>query len=217
MPRIPPARDSFRDYAHARGSALSRTALLLTGDPHLAQDLVQQTLIGVASRWERIIAGGDPDAYVRWALYHWHLQRLDLATGRIVDESTRARPGDPTLVAWRDGEPVVQQTHLDGSCDTVAISETGERRLPLTVAGRGCAAYARDLLEDGVLGGPGIAPSPWQAQWWANLLVCVLLSWLVVIAWRILRRRRTASHGRARRPRVRGGVVTALVVVSGRW
>jgi RNA polymerase sigma-70 factor (sigma-E family) len=73
MPRIPPAADSFRDYVHARGAALSRTALLLTGDPHLAQDLVQQTLVGVASRWERILAGGDPDAYVRQALYHQHI------------------------------------------------------------------------------------------------------------------------------------------------
>ncbi|MEQ4303441.1 SigE family RNA polymerase sigma factor [Plantactinospora sp. B6F1] len=73
MPRKPPAADSFRDYVYARGPALSRAALLLTGDPHLAQDLVQQTLIGVASRWERILAGGDPDAYVRQALYHQHI------------------------------------------------------------------------------------------------------------------------------------------------
>jgi RNA polymerase sigma-70 factor (sigma-E family) len=70
VPPIPPAADSFRDYVHARGAALSRTALLLTGDPHLAEDLVQQTLIAVASRWERVMAGGDPDAYVRRALYH---------------------------------------------------------------------------------------------------------------------------------------------------
>jgi RNA polymerase sigma-70 factor (sigma-E family) len=73
VPPIPAAADSFRDYVHARGAALSRTALLLTGDPHLAQDLVQQTLVGVAARWERIVAGGDPDAYVRRTLYHQHV------------------------------------------------------------------------------------------------------------------------------------------------
>ncbi|GLH96650.1 SigE family RNA polymerase sigma factor [Phytohabitans aurantiacus] len=73
MPPIPAAPDSFRDYVHARGAALSRTALLLTSDPHLAEDLVQQTLIAVASRWERVMAGGDPDAYVRRALYHQHI------------------------------------------------------------------------------------------------------------------------------------------------
>ncbi|MEJ3747539.1 SigE family RNA polymerase sigma factor [Actinomycetes bacterium KLBMP 9797] len=73
MPPIPPAADSFRDYVHARGAALSRTALLLTGDPHLAQDLVQQTLIAVAARWERVLAGGDPHAYARRVLYHQHV------------------------------------------------------------------------------------------------------------------------------------------------
>lgn len=73
MPPIPTAADSFRDYVHARGAALSRAAVLLTGDPHLAEDLVQQTLIAVASRWERVMDGGDPDAYVRRALYHQHI------------------------------------------------------------------------------------------------------------------------------------------------
>ncbi|GAA4728651.1 SigE family RNA polymerase sigma factor [Phytohabitans rumicis] len=71
---MPPApEDSFRDYVHARVAALSRSAYLLTGDPHLAEDLVQQTLVRVAAHWERILAGGDPDAYVRRTLYHQHI------------------------------------------------------------------------------------------------------------------------------------------------
>ncbi|MEV0270414.1 SigE family RNA polymerase sigma factor [Hamadaea sp. NPDC050747] len=71
---MPPGPEqSFRDYVHARVAALSRAAYLLTGDAHLAEDLVQQTLVQVASRWERIVAGGDPDAYVRRVLYHQHV------------------------------------------------------------------------------------------------------------------------------------------------
>ncbi|MCP2322730.1 RNA polymerase sigma-70 factor (sigma-E family) [Hamadaea flava] len=71
---MPPGPEqSFRDYVHARVAALSRSAYLLTGDAHLAEDLVQQTLVQVASRWERIVAGGDPDAYVRRVLYHQHV------------------------------------------------------------------------------------------------------------------------------------------------
>ncbi|SNT31830.1 RNA polymerase sigma-70 factor, sigma-E family [Asanoa hainanensis] len=67
------AEDSFRDYVAARLVGLSRAAYLLTGDRHLAEDLVQQALVQVASRWEKISAGGDPDPYVRRVLYHQHV------------------------------------------------------------------------------------------------------------------------------------------------
>jgi len=68
-----PGEDSFRDYVAARLVGLSRAAYLLTGDRHLAEDLVQQALVRVASRWERIAASGDPDAYVRRVLYTQHV------------------------------------------------------------------------------------------------------------------------------------------------
>ncbi|MBX6723833.1 MAG: hypothetical protein IRY92_11470 [Dactylosporangium sp.] len=67
------AEGSFEAYVQGRIAALSRTAYLLTGDHHLAQDLVQQTLMRVAGRWRRVIAGGDPDAYVRRVLYTQHV------------------------------------------------------------------------------------------------------------------------------------------------
>jgi RNA polymerase sigma-70 factor (sigma-E family) len=67
------ARTSFDDYVRARSAALSRVAYLLAGDAHLAEDLLQQTLINVASRWETIRPGEDPDPYVRRALYNLHI------------------------------------------------------------------------------------------------------------------------------------------------
>lgn len=118
----------------------------------------------------------------------WHVQRVDVNTGTISDETARGRPGDPTLVAWRDGEPVVRQHRDDGSCETLALTATGARALPLAVAGHGCADYARDLLQDGALGGPGIEPSPWQAQWWVYALAAAVLAALTLIVWRIRRR-----------------------------
>ena len=36
--------DDFREFVYGRGPALSRTAFLLTGDHHLAQDLLQSAL-----------------------------------------------------------------------------------------------------------------------------------------------------------------------------
>ena len=52
---------------HARTPALSRTAYLLTGDAHLAEDLVQTALFKAAKAWHRI--DGDPEPYVRRILY----------------------------------------------------------------------------------------------------------------------------------------------------
>jgi RNA polymerase sigma-70 factor (sigma-E family) len=64
---------SFEAYVHARNAALSRIAYLLTGDHHLAEDLVQQTLLRVVGRWKKVVSAGDPDAYVRRVLYHQHI------------------------------------------------------------------------------------------------------------------------------------------------
>jgi hypothetical protein len=127
----------------------------------------------------------------------WHPQRLDVATGAITDDTARGLHGYPTVVAWRDGEPVAQQTR-DGyqGCETVAVTATGARTLPLAVAGGRCADYARDLLEQGALGGRGIGPSPWQAQWWAYLPVAGLFLALVQ-AVRVIARRRSASSASA--------------------
>jgi RNA polymerase sigma-70 factor (sigma-E family) len=79
------AEESFREYVNARTAQLSRVAYVLTGDHHLAEDLVQQTLLRVAERWLRVSTVGDPDAYVRRVLYNQHVSwwrrarlRLDL-------------------------------------------------------------------------------------------------------------------------------------------
>ena len=59
--------DAFNAFVHARTPALSRTAYLLTGDAHLAEDLVQTALFKAAKSWHRI--QGDPEPYVRRILY----------------------------------------------------------------------------------------------------------------------------------------------------
>jgi len=73
------AEQRFREFVHARTPALSRTAYLLTGDAHLAEDLVQTALFKAARAWHRI--EGDPEPYVRRILYNqnvswWRSRRL---------------------------------------------------------------------------------------------------------------------------------------------
>jgi RNA polymerase sigma-70 factor (sigma-E family) len=56
--------EAFTRWATERQRALLRTALLVTGDHHRAEDLVQEALTQVALRWRRLHSG-HPDAYAR--------------------------------------------------------------------------------------------------------------------------------------------------------
>src|SRR3954469_3985865 len=64
--------DGFRGYVRDRQPRLLRAAFLLTGEEHLAQDLVQSALIRVWPRWERISRMENVDAYVYRVLVTVH-------------------------------------------------------------------------------------------------------------------------------------------------
>jgi RNA polymerase sigma-70 factor (sigma-E family) len=65
--------DSFREFMSARQQALMRTAYLLTGDIHLAEDLMQSVLLKVAGHWPRLVRRGSPEAYIRKALLNQYI------------------------------------------------------------------------------------------------------------------------------------------------
>lgn len=56
--------DEFHEFVVARWPRLVRTAYLLTGDRHHAEDLAQATLVRVFLGWGRVRASESPDAYV---------------------------------------------------------------------------------------------------------------------------------------------------------
>ncbi|WP_438306722.1 SigE family RNA polymerase sigma factor (plasmid) [Streptomyces sp. HUAS TT11] len=62
----------FEEFVSARGQRLLSVAWLLTGDKHLAEDLLQTVLTKVWPKW-RSIAGGNPEAYIRKALVNTHV------------------------------------------------------------------------------------------------------------------------------------------------
>ena len=60
------ARDAdFTAYMEARKPSLLRTAYLLTGDRHAAEDLVQVSLAKLYLAWDRVQDRGSIDGYVR--------------------------------------------------------------------------------------------------------------------------------------------------------
>ena len=60
----------FVGFVAACRGELTRTAYLMCGDWHQAEDVVQVVLARMYPRWPRICAGGQPHAYVRRSLVH---------------------------------------------------------------------------------------------------------------------------------------------------
>lgn len=84
---------TYDDFVRLHLTGLQRYAVMLTGDPHTAQDLVQETMIRVHLKWERVDGSAAPTRYVRRMLTNVY---LDLHRGswlrRVV---LRAEPTEP--------------------------------------------------------------------------------------------------------------------------
>ena len=100
----------FDDFVIARRAALLRTAYLLTGNHHDAEDLVQSALIKVVPKWGRI--KDHPEPYVRKVLARESVNRW------------RGR-------RWREVPTDVfpEQTHHD-STDRISLLEDLRRLSP---------------------------------------------------------------------------------------
>jgi RNA polymerase sigma-70 factor (sigma-E family) len=57
--------DDLARFVADNGDSLLRTAYLIVGDLHEAEDLMQETLFKVASRWPRVCRMENPVAYTR--------------------------------------------------------------------------------------------------------------------------------------------------------
>ncbi|NYI05591.1 SigE family RNA polymerase sigma factor [Allostreptomyces psammosilenae] len=92
----------FMEFATARSAHLFRTAYLLCGDWHLAEDLTQTTLATLYRHWKRVRRADNPAAYaqaavVRAFLSHRRLRRAtERPTGTLPD-TPQAEPDDAAL------------------------------------------------------------------------------------------------------------------------
>ncbi|RZS41401.1 RNA polymerase sigma-70 factor (sigma-E family) [Herbihabitans rhizosphaerae] len=102
----------FAEYFAARRDAVRRTAFLMCGDWHRADDLAQTAFIALHRRWRKIRDKGALDAYVRRTVVR-----------SMIDESRRP---------WRREryvEQMPESAHSDGSggdrvADSVATRST---------------------------------------------------------------------------------------------
>ncbi|CAL9570671.1 MULTISPECIES: SigE family RNA polymerase sigma factor [unclassified Streptomyces] len=99
----------FREFAEARQAQLRRSAYLLCGDWHQAQDLTQTALMKLYAAWSRVRRDGNVDAYARTIL-----------TRTFIDQQRKG--------GWRE-EPVSEPPDL-----TSTVSATPELRLMMREA-----------------------------------------------------------------------------------
>ncbi|MGW5482045.1 sigma-70 family RNA polymerase sigma factor [Streptomyces sp. NPDC004008] len=99
---------TLEEFLSAELAGLSRFAGALTGDPHMAEDVLSDALLVVVSRWRRISATENPVAYVRRIVVNKHLSDRRRANRRRTDPSgdaavlDRADPDASDAVIRRD-------------------------------------------------------------------------------------------------------------------
>lgn len=135
-----PDEAAYEEFVRACTPSLSRTAYLLTGDVHLAEDLLQHALIQVARRWERI--HGHPEPYAR---------RI-LATQNISWWRSRRRRPEVALEGWHDRPQPASDPTLGVDLVAALARLTPRQRAVLVLR------YADDLTETQVADVLGIRP-----------------------------------------------------------
>ncbi|MET8771654.1 SigE family RNA polymerase sigma factor [Streptomyces sp. NPDC004658] len=90
----------YLEFAAARSGPLFRTACLLTGDWHLAEDLVQETLAKMYRSWRRISRAQSPVAYADTVLVRSFLSQrrrrssTERPSDRLPDAAAPARDAE---------------------------------------------------------------------------------------------------------------------------
>lgn len=64
---------TYEEFVDARLAALARYAVVLTGDTHLAQDLVQETMVRCQLAWRKVARADSPERYVKRMMVNLYL------------------------------------------------------------------------------------------------------------------------------------------------
>jgi RNA polymerase sigma-70 factor (sigma-E family) len=151
--------EEFEEFARAGIPRLYRTAWLLTGDRHHAEDLVQDTLANLLRTWQRI---DNPAAYARTALVRTYISQRrrkswsERPTGELPEVAER--PGDPELrmalqsalaeLAPLDRAVLVLRFFEDRSVEQVAL-DLGKNTSAITTRTARALDRLRAVLGDG--------------------------------------------------------------------
>ncbi|MCP2166167.1 RNA polymerase sigma factor [Goodfellowiella coeruleoviolacea] len=140
--------DEFRRFTLANAAALRRSAYLLCGDWHLAEDLMQATLVKVYQAWSRITEPELARSYVRTVLLRTWLdekrrpwRRSERRDGELPDVADAdADPQQDAQRGWR--RDLVRRALLSlppGQRAVLVLRYYDELSVAETAAALGCA------------------------------------------------------------------------------
>jgi RNA polymerase sigma-70 factor (sigma-E family) len=126
----------FREFARARALVLRRTAYLLCGDWHLAEDLVQNALVKLYRVWPKITRRGPVDNYARQVLLRCWLdeqrrpwRRRERRDGVVPDQPSatpEAGISGPLLRALAEVPPKQRAAVVLRYCADLPAAEVAE-------------------------------------------------------------------------------------------
>jgi RNA polymerase sigma-70 factor (sigma-E family) len=102
------SEEEFRAFVISRAASLHRTAYLLCGDWHLADDLVQEALAKAFRHWKRVQRADSPDAYVRRILINESNRRWRARRDLVL----RAEEAEPDGITSDPADAVVDRAEL---------------------------------------------------------------------------------------------------------
>lgn len=140
---------AFSDYVAARRPQLFRTACLLCGDPHRAEDIVQDALTRLYATWNRVERMNNIDGYVRRIIVNAHY-------------SDRRRPwrrewaSEPRDIPLEPGFPAEDADVIRAA--VMALPAASSAHLPLPAVGSACG---RELVL--TVSAQYVSRTPWAA------------------------------------------------------
>src|SRR4051794_36977736 len=84
---------TFEEFVSARLGALIRYATVVTWDPHLAEDIVQDVLVRARAKWSSVGAADSPEAYVKRMVVNEFLSWRRRKAARLIPVESGALGG----------------------------------------------------------------------------------------------------------------------------
>jgi RNA polymerase sigma-70 factor (sigma-E family) len=140
-------REQYVRFVQARHASLYRAALLLTGNHHTAEDVVQATWVKVYASWHRVRRADRPVAYVHRMLAN---EVVSMRRRRSAHEVPTDRPGELVGARTQDGP---EDGVVDAQVVFAALATLTERQRAVVVL-----RYYVDLTEAEIAEALGVAP-----------------------------------------------------------
>lgn len=154
--------EEFADFVRVVSPRLLTSAWMLSGDPHVAEELVQESLARVYTHWRRARAD-NPVGYARRVLVNlhtdrWHKRRREVLTDTLPETDQSPGHGDRVDLALdlvrvlqalprRERECVVLRHYLDLSEKDAATTLGVSTGTVKSSTSRGLAALRAALTE----------------------------------------------------------------------